>query len=86
MSAGRQKYLWGIHEESMPPRDTVDRRVGHAEDVADVVQFLANDAAASSLPTCKSRARRAITRVSGRGCCRCRSAWGSARESSWGSA
>jgi NAD(P)-dependent dehydrogenase (short-subunit alcohol dehydrogenase family) len=30
----------------MPPRETVDRRIGHTEDVADVVQFLASDAAA----------------------------------------
>ena len=37
----------GIREESMPPRETVDRRIGHTEDVADVVQFLASDAAAS---------------------------------------
>ena len=36
----------GIREESMPPREAVDRRIGHTEDVADVVQFLASDAAA----------------------------------------
>jgi len=36
----------GIQETDMPPRETVDRRIGHTEDVADVVQFLASDAAA----------------------------------------
>ncbi|WP_254837901.1 SDR family NAD(P)-dependent oxidoreductase [Natronomonas marina] len=36
----------GIREESMPARETVDRRIGYTEDVADVVQFLASDAAA----------------------------------------
>ena len=36
----------GIREESMPPRETVGRRIGHTEDVADIVQFLASDAAA----------------------------------------
>jgi NAD(P)-dependent dehydrogenase (short-subunit alcohol dehydrogenase family) len=36
----------GIHEDSMPPRDVVDRRIGHTADVADVVQFPARDAAA----------------------------------------
>jgi NAD(P)-dependent dehydrogenase (short-subunit alcohol dehydrogenase family) len=36
----------GIEEEQMPPRDEVDRRIGHTEDVADIVQFLASDAAA----------------------------------------
>ena len=35
-----------IQETDMPPRETVDRRIGHTEDVADVVQFLASDAAA----------------------------------------
>jgi NAD(P)-dependent dehydrogenase (short-subunit alcohol dehydrogenase family) len=30
----------------MPPREQVDRRIGHTEDVADVVQFLASNAAA----------------------------------------
>ena len=36
----------GIAEDDMPPRKNVDRRIGHTEDVADVVQFLASDAAA----------------------------------------
>ncbi len=36
----------GIEEERMPSRETVDRRIGHTEDIADVVQFLASDAAA----------------------------------------
>ena len=36
----------GIQEEQMPARETVDRRIGHTEDIADVVQFLASDAAA----------------------------------------
>jgi len=36
----------GIQEDAMPPRDVVDRRIGHTDDVADVVQFLASDAAA----------------------------------------
>jgi NAD(P)-dependent dehydrogenase (short-subunit alcohol dehydrogenase family) len=36
----------GIESEQMPPRETANRRIGHAEDVADVVQFLASDAAA----------------------------------------
>jgi NAD(P)-dependent dehydrogenase (short-subunit alcohol dehydrogenase family) len=36
----------GIQEDAMPARDVVDRRIGHTEDVADVVQFLASDAAA----------------------------------------
>ena len=36
----------GIDSEDMPPRETVDRRIGHTEDIADVVQFLASDAAA----------------------------------------
>jgi 3-oxoacyl-[acyl-carrier protein] reductase len=36
----------GIDESDMPPREQVDRRIGHTEDVADVVQFLASDAAA----------------------------------------
>ena len=35
-----------IQETDMPPRETADRRIGHTEDVADVVQFLASDAAA----------------------------------------
>jgi 3-oxoacyl-[acyl-carrier protein] reductase len=30
----------------MPDREEVDRRIGHTEDIADVVQFLASDAAA----------------------------------------
>ena len=36
----------GIDSEDMPPREEVDRRIGHTEDIADVVQFLASDAAA----------------------------------------
>ena len=36
----------GIDAEQMPPREQVDRRIGHGEDVADVVQFLASPAAA----------------------------------------
>ncbi|MFW6299760.1 MAG: SDR family NAD(P)-dependent oxidoreductase [Oceanicaulis sp.] len=36
----------GIDESDMPPRAAVDRRIGHPEDIADVVQFLASDAAA----------------------------------------
>lgn len=36
----------GIQEDQMPPRETVDRRIGHTEDIADVAQFLASDAAA----------------------------------------
>jgi 3-oxoacyl-[acyl-carrier protein] reductase len=36
----------GIQESQMPPRETVDRRIGHTEDIADVIQFLASDAAA----------------------------------------
>jgi NAD(P)-dependent dehydrogenase (short-subunit alcohol dehydrogenase family) len=36
----------GIDESDMPPRDQVDRRIGHTEDIADVVQFLASPAAA----------------------------------------
>lgn len=36
----------GIEESDMPPRDQVDRRIGHTEDIADVVQFLASPAAA----------------------------------------
>jgi len=36
----------GIDESDMPPRDQVQRRIGHTEDVADVAQFLASDAAA----------------------------------------
>ena len=36
----------GIEEDEMPPREQVDRRIGHPEDIADVVQFLASDAAA----------------------------------------
>ena len=35
-----------IQETDMPPRETVDRRIGHTEDIADIVQFLASDAAA----------------------------------------
>jgi NAD(P)-dependent dehydrogenase (short-subunit alcohol dehydrogenase family) len=36
----------GIDEDDVPAREQVDRRIGHAEDIADVVQFLASDAAA----------------------------------------
>jgi NAD(P)-dependent dehydrogenase (short-subunit alcohol dehydrogenase family) len=36
----------GIDESDMPPREQVDRRIGHTEDIADVVQFLASPAAA----------------------------------------
>lgn len=36
----------GIDEDEMPPREAVDRRIGHTEDIADVVQFLVSDAAA----------------------------------------
>jgi NAD(P)-dependent dehydrogenase (short-subunit alcohol dehydrogenase family) len=36
----------GIQSEDMPPREEVDRRIGHTEDIADVVQFLASPAAA----------------------------------------
>ena len=36
----------GIDAEQMPPREQVDRRIGHGEDIADVVQFLASPAAA----------------------------------------
>jgi NAD(P)-dependent dehydrogenase (short-subunit alcohol dehydrogenase family) len=36
----------GIDAEEMPPREQVDRRIGYAEDVADVVHFLASPAAA----------------------------------------
>ena len=35
----------GIDESDMPPREQVDRRIGHTEDIADVVQFLASPAA-----------------------------------------
>jgi NAD(P)-dependent dehydrogenase (short-subunit alcohol dehydrogenase family) len=35
----------GIQSEQMPPRDKVDRRIGHGEDIADVVQFLVSPAA-----------------------------------------
>jgi NAD(P)-dependent dehydrogenase (short-subunit alcohol dehydrogenase family) len=35
----------GIDESDMPPREQVDRRIGHTEDIADVVQFLASSAA-----------------------------------------
>lgn len=36
----------GIDAEDMPPRETVDRRLGYVEDIADVVHFLASPAAA----------------------------------------
>lgn len=35
----------GIDSEDMPPREETDRRIGHAEEIADVVQFLASPAA-----------------------------------------
>jgi NAD(P)-dependent dehydrogenase (short-subunit alcohol dehydrogenase family) len=35
----------GIDSEQMPARETVDRRIGHAEEVADLVQFLVSPAA-----------------------------------------
>ena len=35
----------GIQSEQMPPREQVDRRIGHAEEIADVVQFLVSPAA-----------------------------------------
>jgi len=35
----------GIESEDMPPREQVDRRIGHPEEVADVVQFLVSPAA-----------------------------------------
>ncbi len=36
----------GIDSDDMPSREIVDRRIGHTQDVADVVQFLGSDAAA----------------------------------------
>jgi len=36
----------GIDADDMPPREQVDRRIGYADDVADVVHFLASPAAA----------------------------------------
>ncbi|WP_246984134.1 SDR family NAD(P)-dependent oxidoreductase [Halorientalis marina] len=36
----------GIQSDQMPPREQVDRRIGHGEDIADVVQFLVSPAAA----------------------------------------
>ncbi|MFB6312217.1 MAG: SDR family NAD(P)-dependent oxidoreductase [Salinirussus sp.] len=36
----------GIDESDMPARETVDRRIGHPEDVADIVRFLASPGAA----------------------------------------
>ncbi|SEW12998.1 SDR family NAD(P)-dependent oxidoreductase [Natrinema salifodinae] len=35
----------GIDSEAMPPREATDRRIGHAEEIADVVRFLASPAA-----------------------------------------
>jgi 3-oxoacyl-[acyl-carrier protein] reductase len=36
----------GIDESQMPEREQVNRRIGHTEDIADVVQFLCSPAAA----------------------------------------
>jgi len=35
----------GIQSDDMPPREKVERRIGHSEEIADVVQFLASSAA-----------------------------------------
>lgn len=35
----------GIQSDDMPPREKTDRRIGHSEEIADVVQFLASPAA-----------------------------------------
>ena len=35
----------GIQSDDMPPREKADRRIGHTEEIADVVQFLASPAA-----------------------------------------
>ncbi|MFC4439338.1 MULTISPECIES: SDR family NAD(P)-dependent oxidoreductase [Natrialbaceae] len=35
----------GIRSEQMPPREKTDRRIGHGEEIADVVQFLVSPAA-----------------------------------------
>jgi NAD(P)-dependent dehydrogenase (short-subunit alcohol dehydrogenase family) len=35
----------GIESDDMPPREATDRRIGHTEEVADVVQFLVSPAA-----------------------------------------
>ncbi|NUB89526.1 glucose 1-dehydrogenase [Haloterrigena sp. SYSU A121-1] len=35
----------GIDSEDMPPREKAERRIGHPEEIADVVQFLASPAA-----------------------------------------
>ncbi|WP_049928001.1 SDR family NAD(P)-dependent oxidoreductase [Halopiger goleimassiliensis] len=35
----------GIDSEDMPPREKTDRRIGHVEEIADVVHFLASPAA-----------------------------------------
>lgn len=35
----------GIDSEDMPPREETDRRIGHSEEIADVVQFLVSPAA-----------------------------------------
>jgi NAD(P)-dependent dehydrogenase (short-subunit alcohol dehydrogenase family) len=40
------KERLGIDESDLPPREEVDRRIGHPEDIADVVLFLASPAAA----------------------------------------
>ncbi|AGB15142.1 dehydrogenase of unknown specificity, short-chain alcohol dehydrogenase like protein [Halovivax ruber XH-70] len=35
----------GVQSEDMPPREETDRRIGHAEEIADIVQFLVSPAA-----------------------------------------
>lgn len=35
----------GIESDDMPPREKTDRRIGHTEEIADAVQFLASPAA-----------------------------------------
>jgi NAD(P)-dependent dehydrogenase (short-subunit alcohol dehydrogenase family) len=35
----------GIESTDMPPRETVDRRIGHVKEIADLIQFLASPAA-----------------------------------------
>ncbi|WP_247729647.1 SDR family NAD(P)-dependent oxidoreductase [Halovivax limisalsi] len=36
---------YGIGDEAMPPREEADRRIGHPEEVADIVRFLVSPAA-----------------------------------------